>query len=154
MILFLDIDGVLHPKPVPGRSGETDMFVSLHLLEGVLRQVPHVEIVISSSWREHHPLHELREFFAEDVRDRIIDVTPLVPLGVSADLADHGRHAECLAWLYRRRPAGTPWVAVDDSASDFAPGCANLLLIDGATGLTEQSAAELLERLQANKGGR
>jgi hypothetical protein len=155
VILFVDFDGVLHPRPVPDRPGETDMFVSLHLLENVLRQVQYVEVVISSSWRERFPLHEMREFFSEDLRERVIDATPLPPLaGVPAELMNHPRHAECEAWLHRRGAVGTRWLALDDSATDFAPGCANLLLIDGALGLTAESAAELLKRFQVNGGGR
>jgi hypothetical protein len=141
VILFLDIDGVLHSRPEPGEHGETDLFASLHLLEGVLRQAPNAEVVIASSWREHHPLEEMREYFAEDVRDRIVGVTPVLAGGL--------RHAECLAWLAQHRPAGTRWLALDDDAGEFEPGCANLLPIDGTVGLTADTASELLERLLA-----
>lgn len=150
-ILFLDFDGVLHPRPIFGRPGETDLFCSLHLLEDVLRQVPQVEVVISSSWREDHPLDEIRQYFSEDLRDRIVGMTPmpgedieLAPL----DLVDFPRHTQCVAWLVRRRSAGTRWLAVDDDAEHFAPRCAQLLLVDGSVGLTADSAAELRDRLQ------
>lgn len=150
MILFLDIDGVLHPKPVIGRSGETDLFCSLDLLEDVLRQAPHVQVVISSSWREHHALDEMREYFSPALRHRIIDVTPVAPLTTMPEhLAGLPRHAECLAWLAQHRPAGTPWLALDDTPEQFAPNCAQLLLISGHLGLTAESACELLARLQA-----
>jgi hypothetical protein len=122
MVLFIDIDGVLHPRPIIGRPGEHEPFASLHLLEDVLRHAPHVEVVISSSWRERHPLDEMREYFAEDLRDRIVDVTPLQPLAdAPPHLSEHQRHAECLAWLTRHRPVGTRWVAIDDDAEEFAP---------------------------------
>jgi hypothetical protein len=48
MILFLDFDGVLHPAPQPGQGGE-ERFISLPLLEKVLRALPHVDVVISSA---------------------------------------------------------------------------------------------------------
>jgi hypothetical protein len=155
VILFLDFDGVLHPRPVTGRSGETNLFSSLHLVENVLREVPDVEVVISSSWRERHSLEEMREYFSENLRERVIDLTPL-PADVACypTLSDYARHAECLTWLARRRPAETLWLAIDDAREEFAPGCANLLLIDGTVGLTPDSAAELLERLQAVRGHR
>jgi hypothetical protein len=73
VILFLDFDGVLHPRPVAARNCE--VFCAIHRLEDVLRQVPDVEVVISSSWRHHHPFGEMREYFAEDVRCRV-GVTP------------------------------------------------------------------------------
>jgi hypothetical protein len=149
MILFLDFDGVVHPRPTIGRSGEHEPFSALHLLEDVLRQAPHVQVVISSSWREQHPLAEMREFFSEDLRDRVIDITPLPPLtDVPPHLSDHPRHAECVAWLSRWRPSATAWLALDDMAEEFEPRCTNLLLIDGSKGLTPETAAELLVRLQ------
>jgi hypothetical protein len=141
VIVFTDFDGITHAAPVPGRPGEAELFASLHVLEGVLRQVPHAEIVISSSWREHHPLDEMREYFAQDLRDRIVGVTPV--------LAGQPRQDECLAWLAQHRPAGTRWLALDDDAGQFEPGCANLILVDGLVGLTAASASELLRRLQA-----
>jgi hypothetical protein len=62
LILFLDVDGVLHPE---GPSREPK-FCRLPLLEEWLRGRPGVEVVISSSWREVHPFEELVSFFAED----------------------------------------------------------------------------------------
>lgn len=152
MILFLDFDGVLHPRPTIGRSGETDLFRSLHLLEDVLRQVAEVDVVISSSWREQHPLDELREYFSEDLRERIVDTTPLPGEDIELappELVEYPRHTQCVAWLARRRPAGIRWLAIDDIAEDFAPRCANLLLVDGSIGLTAETAGKLLRRLRA-----
>lgn len=151
MILFLDIDGVLHPTPLMGRPGDVDLFSSLHLFEEVLRRAPFAQVVISSSWRAFHPLDEMREYFSEDLRDRIVGATPVLPLRspIPPDLDGYYRHAECLAWLALYRPAGTPWIAVDDDTKLWEPACANLFVIDPATALTESSARELLARLQA-----
>jgi hypothetical protein len=151
MILFLDFDGVLHPAANAHSSG-SDLFCSLHLLEGVLRQVPHVEVVISSSWRECHGLAELREFFAQDLRDRIIDVTPLrfTASKLPREAVGFKRHAECMDWLRRRRAAETRWIAIDDQPWLWAPLCPHLLLIDGSVGLTASDAQELLARLREN----
>jgi len=150
MILFLDFDGVVHPRPAPG-SGETDLFRCLHLLEGVLRQLPYVEVVISSAWRESQTLNEIREYFAEDLRDRIIGMTPRPGEDIElapSELVDFPRQTQCVAWLARHRPAGTPWLAIDDTAEEFEPRCAQVLLIDGWVGLTPESAANLLRRLK------
>ncbi len=144
MILFLDFDGVLHPLDT-----EDELFTSLPLLEAVLREASHVEVVISSAWREHHPLDELRGFFGPDLRPRIIDVTPVgcdtddLPLEVQAYL----RHSECLWWLRQHRPPGTPWLALDDQPGLWGFSCPNLMLIDSSTGLTARDARELRRRL-------
>jgi hypothetical protein len=146
MILFLDFDGVLHPRP---GTASAELFASLGLLEDVLRQVPHVEVVISSSWRERHTFDEMQQYFPDDLRDRIIGVTPLPPLeNVPDHLRDYPRHAECIAWLAQHRPAGVPWLAIDDMEEEFEPACAQLLLIDGWVGLDHEGAAQLLQRLK------
>ncbi len=143
-----DFDGVLHPRPGTGGSSGHELFASLEVLEDVLRQVPHEEVVISSSWREHHSFEEMRQYFSKDLRDRIVGVTPLPPLdSVPEHLTNYPRHAECVAWLGRNRPAAMPWLAIDDTESEFDPVCAQLLLIDGWVGLDHESAAQLLQRL-------
>jgi hypothetical protein len=74
MILFLDFDGVTHPEPCVHEN----VFCRLHLIESVLREreLRDVQIVISSSWREHHSLDDLRQFFSEDIQGRVVGVTP------------------------------------------------------------------------------
>lgn len=69
--LFLDFDGVTHPDPCLAEGA----FCQLPLIEDVLLEFPSVEIVISSSWRDHHSIEELREFFALEIRSRVIAVT-------------------------------------------------------------------------------
>lgn len=72
MLLFLDFDGVLHPRA----AGE-NLFVHIPRIERVLSDFPAVQVVISSSWREVTPLHELQAIFSEGMRLRIIGTTPL-----------------------------------------------------------------------------
>jgi len=50
MLLFLDIDGVLHPAPPYNR--ETGVLSRLARFESVMRDFPGWNVVISSSWRE------------------------------------------------------------------------------------------------------
>ena len=54
-ILFLDFDGVTHPDPCRKES----FLGQLPLIEDVLREHRQVDVVISSSWRYDHRLHEL-----------------------------------------------------------------------------------------------
>jgi len=141
-ILFLDFDGVTHPDPHEAE----ELFTLLPLIEDVLRGFEACKIVISSSWREVHPLDELREFFAPDMRPRVIGVTP-----------DHRflrgtylRQLECEAWLRKKQVwlpqnqrAGTPWVAIDDCPYMFRPYCGNLLAIQPKKGFTRKDAVRL-----------
>jgi hypothetical protein len=55
-ILFLDFDGVLHPT----HCKQGDEFSRLHLFE-VLFLDSFCEIVVSSSWRFHHSINELKK---------------------------------------------------------------------------------------------
>ncbi len=129
-ILFLDFDGVLHP-----RTSGTCRFAPL--LAEFLRAQPSVQVVISSTWRLQYPLEDLREWFARDVQDRFIDVTPELPGGAAS------RQREIEQWLRRR--ASVRWAALDDEASLFTPGCPQLVLTESATGLTK-ATLELLAR--------
>jgi hypothetical protein len=99
-----------------------------------------VEIVISSSWRVYHGLHEMREFFSEDMAHRIRDATP------KHDLA-RTRQSECQEWLRRHRPAA-PWLALDDQPWLFESGCEQLLCVNGTVGFRVADAQRLRERLR------
>ena len=109
LILFLDFDGVLHSDwdrpPVP--------FSQLSLLEQVLREHLHVNVVLSTSWRETDPLDALREPFSEDIRARVIGATPVLNPITRAryphPLSKAERQSECEAWLVEHRtPAQAP----------------------------------------------
>jgi hypothetical protein len=73
MILFLDVDGVLHPHV---EYDATLLLVHRPALEAVLRACSDVEIVISSTWRINRTLAELRALFSDDIAPRVIGVTP------------------------------------------------------------------------------
>ena len=129
MILFLDFDGVAHPEPC--RADEE--FCTLHLIEDVLRDFSVVEIVISSSWREHFSIDELRAKFRADIGSRIVGFTPVVRKLTerwTPPCADAVREAEVLIWMKANRPWGTPWLAIDDRPQWFTPECRNLLVTD------------------------
>lgn len=146
-IVFLDFDGVTHPE----LCREDQLFTCLPLIEAVLRRHEHVEVVISSSWRVHHPLSELRKFFAEDIAHKVVDCTPVFPSTYARPGPAGLRQTECLAWLADHRP-DHPWIAIDDVPWMFDPGCPNLLLTLHRVGFTPANAAHLqsvLERLSS-----
>ena len=150
MIVFLDFDGVLHPEP----CADDELFCHLPSIEEVLREYPHVLVVISSAWRlayRHRAISRLRKYFSQDIARRIVGMTPdyrradetLAPKGLGLLL----RQWECIGWLRAYRPPGTPWIAIDDRDYLFQPYCKNLILCDSAIGFTAAHAGELRARL-------
>ena len=140
VVIFLEFDGVLHSMP----SWEHEVFEHMPVLADVLRQFPELEIVISSSWREHHRLDALREFFPEDIQHLVVGVTPILSRGDTSIPAERQREIE--AWLQAFRPAGPPWVAIDDWAEGFEPNCQSLLLTHSKRGF-QASDAEMLKAM-------
>jgi hypothetical protein len=155
MILFLDFDGVLHPL----QRSEPD-FSRLPLLWEILRACPHVEVVLSTSWREIYRPDEIIEFVTygggEDLAHRIIGSTPtrLIEQGAfhyRAGMPFHRRHDECELWLISNNQANRPWLAIDDIAVWFPPDSPNLYLIDGKLAMTEADAEKIIEKLREGK---
>lgn len=137
-VVFLDLDGTCHPVHCPVNQ----LFNRLPLLEDWLRVHRHVDVVISSSWREHHPLDELQSFFADDLQSRVIDVTPVLTA------SRYEREDEILEWLRSCGAPWRPWVAFDDQAALFHPFSKHLVLCNPKTGLTSRElicAASVLE---------
>lgn len=146
-VVFLDFDGVTHPECCKTER----LFTSVPLIEEVLRRHTSVEVVISSSWREHHPLSELRAFFSHDMSHRVVGVTPVAPRHRAEPSPAAVRETECLTWLAANRP-DHPWIAIDDVPWIFSPGCPNLLLTHHRVGFTQLNADQLhsiLERLSS-----
>ena len=150
LTLFLDIDGVLHPlRREPGL-----LYRSVPILEEALRAHPQIEVVISSDRRIHESLDELRKPFSLDIRSRIVDVNPFADDFTEheermfpADLLNHPRQLECLAWMEDHRPEGTHWAAIDDTFDHFHPLQSNIYWVEGATGLEMSDLRQLQDFL-------
>lgn len=110
MILFLDFDGVLHPL----MAKDDQHFCFMPRLACVLREYPHVRVVVTSSWRLRRSLDVLKAFFPADVREQVVGMTP-VEESLSHQVGS--REQAALAWLDIHEP-GAPWLALDD----YAPG--------------------------------
>jgi hypothetical protein len=125
-ILFLDFDGVLHSA-----SGNSlpEFFHVPGLAQGLAGRP--CEIVISSTWREHYSLARLKQFLSPELAGRVIGVTGPDPPG------RYPRHQAILQYLETVGGA-VEWRALDDSGSEFYE-CPNLILCDGAIGLTGSS---------------
>lgn len=140
-ILFLDIDGVLH-------GDLTGKLVHVGLFEHYLRQLPGVEVVVSSTWREDLSLDELRALFDASLHERFTGVTPILDDGCDSA----GREREIAAWLASEglHAGNARWAAIDDWPQLFSAGCEFLVLTDGRYGFSERDGEALLARLGAN----
>ena len=139
MIIFLDFDGVLHP--ISRANRERVLFSQEEHLARVLRDFPPVEIVISSAWRQDYSLKAIQAIFRTDLRNRIVGMTPIFEIRDAGDVAG-SRYREIQAYL-----AGSiaNWLALDDDASLFPAGCAELVLCeDGFQDAEERALRDLL----------
>lgn len=140
--VFLDFDGVLHPvfpyydEDVPGNHH----FRDAPAFEAVLRAHPDVQVVISSSWRQHRSLDALRAKFSPDFGPRIVGKTP----DPSEPHGTGSRQREIEAWLRAQGHEGAPWVAVDDAVFVFSPGAC---VVETGDGFGPREAALLTEAL-------
>ncbi len=141
VVLFLDFDGVLHPR---GGAAAGERFSKRPFLEALLREscLQHVVIVISSTWREAYSLKSLVGVFSEDIQPRVIGATPIL----DDSATDYLRYREIREWL-NKHPVISRWVALDDAVEDFPHGRRmNVVFTDPDVGL-EQEAINSLRRL-------
>jgi hypothetical protein len=138
VVLFLDFDGVLHPS----MNTEGNYFCCMPLLATVLQEVPNVGVIISSSWRHHHDIDELLDFFPEQLRHRVIGTTRSV-----LDSRARNRHEEIVDYLHISNEA-RPYVALDDSRIEFPRGFKHAHFCDPRTGLKHSDVLELVKRLK------
>ena len=68
-VLFLDFDGVLHPT-----THGSKLLSQLPLLESAIESHD-CALVISSSWRFHMKMDDLKKHFSLPVRNKIVGVT-------------------------------------------------------------------------------
>lgn len=145
MILFLDFDGVVHPV----KSDISKIFCHMEMLADFLvHRAPDWSIVLSTSWREAHPMDELLDFIPESIHHRVIGTTVYDshpgPRKMDPMLAERSlRQAQGLYYM-QSRPAGEPWLFVDDDATLFDPGLEQLVLCDPRKGLTVETLDHLL----------
>ena len=145
VIIFLDIDGVLHPET----CYRSDLqLCEMRRLVGVLQDFPQTRIVISSTWREKRSLQDLQLLFPPDVQTRVIGLTPAWQ-DFDHVVYNYHRQAEIEAWLKANCPPWEKFVVLDDSAWLFSPFYAPLLTCDRDTGMDDLVEQRLRDRLAA-----
>ena len=144
MILFLDIDGVLHPIfPREDRTDAENQHLSyLPHFATVLRDFPAVRLVIASDWRTRHTLDELRDLFG-DLGSRLIGATPVLEKD-GLDWTGH-RQREAMAYLEAEGLADVRWIALDDDVENYLPGAPLILCADGFQDTEEAALRAALE---------
>jgi len=142
IILFLDFDGVLHPyAPWPHNEHvRSKYFAFLPRLESVLREFPQVHVVVASDWRLHHTLDELRGFFAEDIRERVLGTT--APDMLATDRVGK-RQLQAQQYLRDHNLVDVPWIAIDDTPNNYLPD-AHLVLCQNMFGPQEEETLRQL----------
>lgn len=149
MILFLDIDGVLHPLDDNDHAHIDNLFCCAPLLWEILRQAPNLRVVFSTLWRKRHSLEELTEFATrgggEDLGERFIGTTPELK-----DDAYPLRRRECEAWLAEHGGVSPRWLMLDDTPALAGFGVSsNVHIIDDRRGLVASDVIAITAKLKA-----
>ncbi len=136
-LLFLDIDGVLHPG---SGLGDTRL-IRANELEIALDGFS-VQVVISSSWRFHLQMVEILEDLPAVLARRVVGATGPAHIGRWA------RYHEIKAWLDRHAPLAD-WRALDDAVFEFPKPCPQLIACHPQEGFGPRQAQELARWLGA-----
>jgi hypothetical protein len=120
--LFLDFDGVLHPT-----SHGSVLFTQMDLFEQALENEA-CQIVISSSWRFHVEIEDIKKYFSKSIRDQILGVTGEAHIGSYARFHEINCYAEAQGI--------ENWRALDDAYWEFPKDCGNLIRCNPNTGLS------------------
>lgn len=138
-VLFLDIDGPCHPAdacgPMPDGSvyGE-GLFRWVQPLIDLLEELPHVEVVLHSSWRHTYKgdLERLKADLPSALAARVSGVTPVKVLQRQASIE-----------AYVRRYKVERFVAIDDSVYAFEDDLP-WLVVSGPRGLSDPETIRAL----------
>lgn len=150
--LFLDFDGVLHPDP----CWHDPKFCRAELIEDIVLDFKEcVDVVISSAWRDYHPLPEIREMFSKDFGALIVGATPSIrnpsPAWAKVKTPAWEREYEIETWLTENRPEQPPWLAIDDRSHWFRPDTTNLLRTNPLKGFVYEQRQTLRSMLRLRK---
>jgi len=135
-VLFIDIDGVLHPT-VDTASASTpalkDTFFGwLPALVSALMLHMDVRIVVHSTWRYMYKIDELQDIL-ESLAPRVLGTTPLGP------------RYESILWWLQLNPGITNYRILDDDATEFpSPPPPELILCDPTQGVRDQRVLSAL----------
>ncbi|WP_414487029.1 HAD domain-containing protein [Stenotrophomonas maltophilia] len=128
VVVFVDVDGVLH-------RAENGSLEFAPVLTRVLLACPHADVVFSTNWRINASWEYLVNLLPPEVQDRVAGVTGVV------EGQRFERELECME--YAEKHGVLQFVAVDDNATLFLPGCHFLFRADRYDGLNDEAGARL-----------
>ena len=151
-ILFIDFDGVLNNRKhwFLCAAGDIDYSnPSVHLSETLVRRLNAIveqtncDVVISSAWRYHHSLPDLKKFLKEkgfQYGEKIIDVTK--------SISPRNRENEVNEWLTRHSDVSK--FAILDDVEFFFPETfpEQFVQTNADDGLTENDVKRVIEILK------
>lgn len=157
--IFLDVEGVLRPAGSP-----LGLVCAKNLLAPLLSAEAmglHPVLIISSTYRLDHDVHDLARILESHAHGIGRFVQGVTPVGSRMTLTDEqsARYAhaprllEVQAFLTRAKISHLDWIAIDDTPSLYggrSPNCTTppqLLVCDGRFGFDHLSAMELEDRL-------
>jgi len=145
-IVFLDFDGVLNSLSDIAFNNGSTCFQAVYIgrLNAIVR-ASNAKVVVSSTWRAHHSLDELRELLGSSgFAGEIIGCTPVFNYERAQGLSDIGviRCNEIKAWIDAFPTPLTSFVILDDL--DLEPLAAYQIRTDMEVGLCDHHVDEAL----------
>lgn len=133
-ILFLGIDGVLHP--LEDSENQAGWLRWLPTLESLIDTAPDVNVVVHSTWRYMYTDEELRTLL-RGLGHRFVGSTPRAPRAQAIEMV-----------LQANRGIVDSHLVLDDDPSEFNAGRLNLVLCDPQRGLSAAASAQLVPDVQ------
>jgi hypothetical protein len=126
MLIFLDIDGVVHPV---GGGSDTFLPACTTILEKIITQY-NPDIIISSTWKDAYTLKEIIHFFPPSIQENIKDKTP----NHRDDMIEFKRDIECRGYIKKYKRTDL-FLAIDDDPNHFNK--VPVFLTNAETGLVD-----------------
>ncbi|WP_425268633.1 HAD domain-containing protein [Marinobacter vinifirmus] len=127
--LFYDVDGVLHPN-------DTGNLSCADVLTSITSQIPGLQLVMSSNWRETMDLEFFQRIFPKEIVNRTVGFTPVL----SAPPYRRQREIEVFTSYF----GISRFICIDDQERLYEPGWPNLHLIERSRGLDECSIEKIV----------
>ncbi|WP_233799802.1 HAD domain-containing protein [Paraburkholderia sp. HP33-1] len=155
LVLYLDLDGCLHPEsvylhpkfgPILWNAPGHELFEHVKLLEQVLEPYLDVCIILSTSWvpRYRGSLRRVLRRFTPSLRARVVGATYHSQMSM-ADFTNTAKGMQVWSDVLRRKPEA--WIALDDDDKNWPAWCRDhLVRTDPYLGIGE---ASVLSELQA-----